>query len=162
MCYRLAQRYGEDGVKAYTAGILHDIMKERSPEELAMLAKASRLSPDPIELTTPALRHAIAGAAFIRDKLRINDPDLINAVRFHTVGRPGMSPLEKIVYLGDMVSKDRQFDDIEKYRELAFADLDAAMYRSVRLGIYETLDKNGQIPTYTFNAYNYYNNIQGV
>lgn len=162
MCFRLAQAYGEDSIKAYTAGILHDIMKEQPPEDLALRTKLSGLSPDPVELTTPALWHAVAGAAYVRDELGIADSDLINAIRFHTIGRENMSVLEKIVYLGDLVSKDRQFDDIEKYRDLAFEDLDAAMYAALKLSVFETLEKNGKIPAYTINAYNYYNKIQGV
>jgi len=162
MCFQLAQAYGEDSIKAYTAGILHDIMKEQPPEDLEMRVKLSRLSPDPVELVTPALWHAVAGAAYVRDELHIADGELINAIRFHTIGRANMTVLEKIVYLGDLVSKDRQFDDVEKYRELAFKDLDAAMYAALKLSVTETLEKNGQIPAYTINAYNYYNKLQGV
>jgi len=162
MSFRLAQRYGEDSEKAYTAGILHDIMKEQSPEELAKRVERSGLNPDPVELTTPALWHAVAGAAYVRDELGIADTDIISAIRFHTIGRGRMSALEKILYLGDLVSKDRQFDDVEKYRELAFDNLDNAMYRAIKMSISETLEKNGGIPAYTINAYNYFNKLQGV
>jgi len=161
MCFRLAQAYGEDSIKAYTAGILHDIMKEQPPEDLEMRVKLSGLSPDPVELVTPALWHAVAGAAYVRDEFH-EDGDLINAIRFHTIGRDNMSVMEKILYLGDLVSKDRQFDDVEKYRESAFKDLNAAMYAALKLSVTETLEKNGQIPAHTINAYNYYNKLQGV
>jgi len=160
MCYSLAREHGEDPVKAYTVGILHDIMKEQPPDELAARVKLSGLDPDPVELITPALWHAVAGAAYARDELGVSDSDMINSIRFHTIGRAGMSLLEKITYLGDLTSKDRQFDEVEEYREAAMKNLDETMFKAIKMSVFETLEKNGKIPAYTIYAYNYYNIIQ--
>ncbi|MDR0197664.1 MAG: bis(5'-nucleosyl)-tetraphosphatase (symmetrical) YqeK [Oscillospiraceae bacterium] len=157
MCVYLAKRYGEDAGRAYTAGILHDIMKERPPEELLERAAGSGLSPDPVELAVPALRHAVAGGHYAKSELGITDGDVINSIRFHTIGRANMTLLEKIVYLGDLVSKERDFPDVEKHRDYVNKDLDFAMYQALKLAITDTLRKNGKIPAYTLQAYNCYN-----
>ena len=133
-CFRLAEVYGEDLIKAYTAGILHDIMKEQSPETLLSRVVTSKLHPDPVELLTPALWHAIAGAAYAKQTLGIHDKDIINSIRFHTVGRANMSDLEKIVYLGDLISKDRSFPDVSQFRAYAFELL--APHSAQSAGVY--------------------------
>lgn len=156
MCFRLATVHGADTVKAYTAGILHDIKKEEMPVAMKKLVILSDLNVHRIEIETPALWHSIAGAAYIRDTLKISDPDIINSVRYHTVGRAEMSVLEKIVYLGDLVSADRTYKDVEKFRSLSVEDLDNAMFEAVKWSIEDTMSKGGKIPPTTFEAYNYY------
>jgi predicted HD superfamily hydrolase involved in NAD metabolism len=165
VCVKLAKKYNLNNLdieKAHITGILHDVMKEQPPEELHERIKNSSFMepPDPVELETHALWHALAGSCYVRDELKITDEDIINSIRFHTIGRPGMTVLEKIIYLGDLISKDRDFHGIEKYRAYAFDNLDSAMYHALKLGIGETLQKNGKIPVYTFQAYNYYNQFK--
>lgn len=102
------------------------------------------------------LWHAIAGAAYIRDEFGIKDIDIINAVRFHTVGRAGMSRLEEIVYLADLVSADRDYKDVERMRKLAHTNLDEAMLEGLKFSIESVLKKGGYIPRYTLEGYNFY------
>ncbi|MDR0221929.1 MAG: bis(5'-nucleosyl)-tetraphosphatase (symmetrical) YqeK [Oscillospiraceae bacterium] len=163
MCVHLAKQYGENQEKAYMAGILHDIMKEGSPDDIRArteawgTAPANRFPPDPIELVAPALWHAPAGGHYAKTELGVTDWDILNAIRFHTIGRADMSLLEKIVYLGDLVSKDREFSDVDKFRCYVKENLDFAMYQALKITITDTLRKNGKIPYYTLDAYNFYN-----
>lgn len=157
MCFRLAAVHGEDPEKAYAAGILHDIRKEAPPNVIRNETLVSGFAPDPVELVTPQLWHAVAGAYFAKNNLHIKNRDILNAIRFHTIGRAEMSKLEKIVYLGDLTAKDRSYPDVEKYRKYAFDNLDDAIFHAVRWSIQNTLSKGGKIPVYTFEAYNYYN-----
>lgn len=156
MCEKLAQLNGFDPEKAYTAGLLHDIQKEADPETMKREVLMSGFEVDPVELETRPLWHAIASAYYCRFELKITDGDLLNAVRFHTVGRAHMTTLEKIVYLGDLVSADRDFKDVEKYRKLVLEDLDNAMFHAMRWSIRSTLEKDGKIPVSSLEAYNYY------
>lgn len=156
MCFRLATINGFDSIRAYTAGILHDIKKEDAPVSVKKLVVLSNLNVDRIELETPALWHSIAGAAFVRDTLKVDDADIINAIRYHTVGRANMSMLEKIVYLGDLISADRTYKDVERFRKLAVENLDNAMFEAIKWSIEDTMEKGCKIPPSTFEAYNYY------
>lgn len=155
-CLKLARHYGEDADKAYFAGLVHDVCKEVPPDELRQQAIDSDLGMTKAELETKALWHAVAGAGFVRDKMNISDNDIINAVRFHTIARAGMSRLEEIVYIGDLISADRDYKDVKRLRKLAYQDIDKMMFEALVFSIESVLKKKGMIPDYTMNAYNQY------
>ena len=94
---RLAELYGEDPEKAYFAGLMHDVCKELPAEEQEELVRASSFAVSKEELVTKPVWHGIAGAYFLQVRMGVTDPDVLNAVRYHTVGRAGMTRLEEIV-----------------------------------------------------------------
>lgn len=156
MCKKLAVINGADPEKAFTAGLLHDIHKEIAPEIMKREVLESGFDVDPVELESKPLWHAVASAHYCRTELGITDEDMLNAIRYHTVGRAEMSLLEKIVYLGDLVSAERDFKDVEKYRKYVLDDLDNAMFQVMKWSIPNTIEKGGKIPVCSINAYNYY------
>ncbi len=156
MCVKLAKKFGVDEDKAYTAGILHDCQKEVDRETMLKEVKDSGFYVDPVELDCFKLWHGIAAAYYIRETLKIEDKDILNAVRFHTVGRANMSQLEKIVYLADMVSEERDYPDVEKYRAAVMKDLNNGMFLSLRYSILKTVGLGNTIPICTVEAYDFY------
>jgi nicotinate-nucleotide adenylyltransferase len=158
-CRKLALKYGEDPEKAYFAGLLHDICKEIPADEQKKIVLGSGFSVCREEVETHSLHHAIAGAYFIRENFGIEDLDILNAVRFHTVGRAGMSRLEEIVYLGDLVSADRDYKDVEKMRKLAYSDLNIALQEAFAFSVKSVVKKGGVIPVCTVEGYNFYTRI---
>lgn len=155
-CYRLAKHWGADEKRSYLAGLLHDIMKEELPEKQKQYTADSGLSPDPAEIASKQLWHGIAGAYYVREKLNINDEEIISAIRYHTVGCAKMTLIEKIVYLGDMISADRDYKGIDKMRGYCYKDIDLAMSVALIYQIQSVCGKCSQIPLSTFEAYNYY------
>ena len=155
-CYDLAERFGGDKKSCYLAGMLHDIMKEELPERQKQMTAESGFQPDSAEIDTPALRHAVGGAAYVRDQLGIDDEEILAGIRFHTIGCAKMTLLEKIVYLGDMISAERSYKDVDRFRKICHSDLDRAMAVALAYNIMEVCRKCGYIPHYTFEAYNYY------
>lgn len=153
---QLAQRYGADPEKAYYAGLLHDICKEQPFEEQRAMMLAGDFAPDEAELHSRKLWHGIAGAYFIQTEFGVTDRDILNAVRFHTVGRPGMSLLEEIIYIADMISDERDYKGVAKMRRLANENLQEAMLTALTDAIGSVLKKEGMIPQYTIAAYNGY------
>jgi len=117
---RLAERFGEDAAKARTAALLHDVAKAWPTERQR---QAILEDGDPAGLETlrydKELWHAHAGCRAARRDFGVEDPDVLNAVRYHTSGRPGMSRLEKIVCLADYIEPGRDFPGVEHLRELA-------------------------------------------
>ncbi len=138
----LARRYGGDPDKARVAGLLHDVMKDISPSEQLQIFKDFGILLDDVEKDAQKLWHARAGAAFIEHILHIDDRDLLNAVRYHTTGRAGMSLLEKIVFVADFISADRSYPDVDKMRALAEVSLEDAMRYALRYTI-DDLQKKG-------------------
>ncbi len=153
---QLAKLYSADQEKAQFAGLLHDICKELPYEEQYRLMTAGDFQPDFAELHSKKLWHGIAGAYFIQTEFQIQDIDILNAVRFHTVGRAGMSLLEEIIYIADMISEEREYKGVEKMRRLAQRDLKAAMLEALRDTIMSVIKKESFLPVYTIEAYNYY------
>lgn len=155
-CRKLAEKYGEDADKAYFAGLLHDVCKELSGEEQKRLVIESGFAVCREELETHSLWHAIAGAYFVKTAFGVEDIDIINSIRFHTVGRAGMTRLEEIVYLGDLVSADRTYKDVEKMRKFVYSDLNSAMLEAFRFSIKNVVKKNSMLPVCTVEGYNFY------
>ncbi|MBO6229197.1 MAG: bis(5'-nucleosyl)-tetraphosphatase (symmetrical) YqeK [Ruminiclostridium sp.] len=156
MCVKLAEIHGGDVKKAYTAGILHDCRKEAEAEVQRREMMASGYKVDPAELASKSTWHGVAAAYYLREELGIDDEDILNAVRYHTVARAAMSKLEKIVYLGDLVSAERDFPDVEKYRAYAMKDLDDGMYRALKWSVQNLSANDKKIPVSTIEAFNYY------
>ncbi|MCI5815945.1 bis(5'-nucleosyl)-tetraphosphatase (symmetrical) YqeK [Ruminococcus sp.] len=153
---RLAELYGEDPEKAYFAGLMHDVCKELPAQEQEELVRASSFAVSKEELATKPVWHGIAGAYFLQVRMGVTDPDVLNAVRYHTVARAGMTRLEEIVYLADLISEDRTYAGVEQMRQLCLTSINAAMLEGVRFSIETTLKKGGYLPPVTVEAYNQY------
>jgi len=158
MCRELARAHNFDPEKAYLTGILHDICKEEDESEVKRLAHQGLFGQDLdiVEREERKLWHAPAGATYIKEMLGVNDDEIIWAVRFHTVGRAGMSKLEKILYLGDLVEQSREYPEIEKFRRHAFNDLDSGMYEALSWALMDNLQRKKLISRHSYEAYNHY------
>jgi len=158
-CEKLAEKYGEDPEKAYFAGLLHDICKELPHEEQKELVLASGFTVCREELETRSLLHGIAGAYFVKKNFGVEDIDILNAIRFHTVGRAGMSRLEEIVYLGDMISAERDYKEVDRMRKVTYTNLDTAMLEAFTFSIKSVIKKGGLLPLCTVEGYNFYKRL---
>ena len=158
-CRKLAEKYGEDPEKAYFAGLLHDICKELPDDEQKALVMESGYTVCREEMETRSLWHGIAGAYYIKKEFGVEDIDILNSIRFHTVGRAGMSRLEEIVYIGDLVSAERDYKDVDKMRKLAYTDLNAAMLEAFAFSMKSVIKKGGVIPICTAEGYNFYTRL---
>lgn len=150
----LALRYGADADEAYTAGLLHDVMKNASPEEQLGVLSEAGIELMPVERENKKLWHAIAGAAYVKFVMGIDDRDIIRAVRYHTTGRAGMSLLERVVYLADYISADRNYNGVEDMRRLCQADSDEAILYALTFGIPDLVSKGRVIHPDSIDLYN--------
>ncbi|WP_317854025.1 nicotinate-nucleotide adenylyltransferase [Chakrabartyella piscis] len=127
---KLAEIYGtkQDKQKAQIAGLLHDCAKDYPRDLQQRLCKEYKLALDEDTIRTPQLIHAVLGAEIAKREYQITDTTILDAIRYHTTGRPHMSLLEKIIYIADYIEPNREkFDGIEEARRLAYLDLDLAM-----------------------------------
>lgn len=150
----LALSYGADVDKAYTAGLLHDVMKNASEEEQLGVLSEAGIELMPVERENKKLWHAIAGAAYVKFVMGIDDRDIIRAVRYHTTGRSGMSLLERIVYLADYISADRNYNGVEDMRRLCKSDSDEAILYALTFGIPDLVSKGRVIHPDSIDLYN--------
>jgi len=123
----LAMRYGADVYKARVAGILHDCAKYLSDDEQIAFAKEKGIELTETEIANPALIHAKTGAYFAKVKYEIEDPEIINAIRYHTTGKEDMTLLEKIIFCADYMEPNRKsIPGLDSIRNIIFKDLDKA------------------------------------
>ena len=126
----LARMYGGDEKKSYFAGLVHDIMKNATKEEQLQIMEKGDIILSRTEKNNSKLWHAMAGEAYLRTEMGITDKEILSAVRYHTTGKAGMSLLDKIIYIADYISAERNYPDVNVMRELALNEgLDeAALY----------------------------------
>ncbi|MBQ7875290.1 MAG: bis(5'-nucleosyl)-tetraphosphatase (symmetrical) YqeK [Oscillospiraceae bacterium] len=128
----LAEKNGADPEKAYFAGLIHDICKGIPQEEQLKIIENEGIALDGDTKASPALWHSIAGAIYSEHELGVTDEDVLNAVRYHTSGRGGMSILEKVIYMADLTSAERNYPDAEYTRSLTDKSLDEGIAYGVR------------------------------
>lgn len=150
----LAQRYGADLHKARVAGLLHDVMKDVSGTEQLQILKDFGILLTDVEKHAPKLWHAIAGAAFVQHILGFEDTDIVNAIRYHTTARAGMSLLEKVIFIADFISADRTYPDVDVMRERATQSLESAMQYALEYTIRDLEEKGAAVHPDTSAALN--------
>ena len=150
---RLAEKYGAEPEKAFLTGLLHDICKDEEPKRQLQLLNEFGIMLDNVEKGAKKLWHARSGAVYIREILKINAPEIISAVRYHTTARKGMSLLEKIVYLADFTSEDRDYEGVEDMRKAVDVSLEYAMKQALIFTVEDLKEKGMAIHNDTMEAY---------
>ncbi len=151
---RLAKKYGADPDKAEIAGILHDILKDTPKDEQLKIMDRFGIILNDIEAVTPNLWHQISGAAYVKNELNIDDPDIVDPIRWHTSGKKNMTLMEKIVFVADFISDDRDYKGVDKMRTIAKESLDKAIIEGLSFTISELAENGKAIVSDTFDAYN--------
>ncbi len=150
----LAKKYDANEQKAAVAGILHDIMKDTPPEEqLKMMTRYDIVLSD-VERRAPKLWHAMLGAAFLEAELGISDREILDSVRYHTTARENMSFLEKVIFIADFISADRDYPGVENMRRAANVSLEEAMVEGMTFNIKDLAASYRPIHPDTIAAYN--------
>ena len=146
-----------DPVKAETAGLLHDCAKCFSDDKKISVCRKNNMEINSVESRNPYLLHAKAGYCIAKNKFDIEDQDILNAILNHTTGIPGMSTLEKIIYIADYIEPSRkQAPNLSEVRKLAFQNLDQALLK-ILTDILSYLESGGgEIDPLTKETYDYY------
>lgn len=153
---RLSEKYGADDERAFLAGLLHDICKDDTPKEQLKLLEQFGIILNTVEKNAGKLWHAMAGAVYIENVLKLDDKELISAVRYHTTAKNGMTLLEKILYLADFTSEDRDYDGIEDMRIAVNKGLEIALKEALIFTVVDLKTKGNPIHGDTLEAYKEY------
>ncbi len=160
VCYTaaaLAMRYEVSLKDAQTAGLLHDCAKCLSDEKMLRICEKHNILISPVEKRNPELLHAKVGSFMAMEEFHVYDSDIINAILNHTTGRPGMSTLEKIIFVADYIEPGRKkASHLEELRKLAFVDLDRALVEILRNILDYLQQQENEIDLMTQKTYEYY------
>ncbi len=153
----LAMRYNGSIENAELAGLLHDCAKCMDDEKRISICEKHHISMSEIEQRNPFLLHAKVGSFLAMNTYKVREPDVINAILNHTTGRPGMSLLEKIIFVADYIEPYRKkAPNLENIRKLAFIDLDAALLQILSDTLDYLTEGSGEIDPMTQKTYEYY------
>lgn len=148
---RLARRWGADETYARRAGILHDCTKYLELEDQLSLCRQYGVQLDELEQVAVKLLHSKTGACIARAVF--GEPDEVFwAIYWHTTAKADMTTLEKILYVADYMEPNRDFEGVERLRELAYQDLDKALLLGVETTIQEMKDRKLPVHQNTLQA----------
>jgi len=91
---KYAKHFGADPEKARIAAVFHDACKGEG-----------------------ALAHGPAAAKLIKDRFGVEDEDIINSIKYHTVGRANMSLLERVIKCADLTDPTRDYPNVQYFRD---------------------------------------------
>jgi len=150
---QLAIRHDVDVNDAKLAALLHDVAKEqdvqfaeetlRSKDETSYLEHSNKVW------------HAPIGAYVAKEKFGIEDEDVLNAIRYHTTGRPAMTPIEKVIFVADYTEPNRTYKGCVQVRDL-WDDLDQAVYEILKQKVEKVKADRKDMHPDTLAAYDYY------
>lgn len=151
----LAERSGADPEKAAIAAILHDTAKNLGPAELLSLVATAGIIVNIVQQQAPDLLHGPAAAVLAGRELGIADEAVLQAIARHTTGAPGMTLLDKILYLADYIEPGRSFPGVAELRELARTDLDRAVLLAMDGTLHYVIERGAFIDPLTVEARNW-------
>jgi len=131
----VAPLYGISVEAACLAAVAHDLAKDLPIEEQKAEAQARKLIEYPEDLLVPQVLHGRLAALKLQEYLGAVDQDILNAIAYHTTGRPGMSPLEMLIYTADCAEPERSYPGVDKLREKLYHDLVEATLAGMEMSI---------------------------
>ena len=153
MSEKLAKIYNANIQKCKVAALLHDICKEMDMEYIKNICKnkfINELSEEDLE--NNEILHGFAGAYYVKTELGINDKEILNAIKYHTVGAKNMTLVEKIVYIADAIEYGRNYPSVVEIREETFKNLDKGILMEIehKEKYLESIGKKSHPNTYKF------------
>ncbi|MFP4077799.1 MAG: bis(5'-nucleosyl)-tetraphosphatase (symmetrical) YqeK [Candidatus Izemoplasmataceae bacterium] len=150
----LAHQQGVSMENAEVAAFLHDLTKNYTEEEHKALIE--KYYDDVLNDYNEAIWHSFSAAAIARETYKVRNDDIIKAVESHTLGRPDMTTLEKILFVADYIEPNRPYANSKEVFKIAFKDLDRAVYRALERSIELFESKGETIPDVAYQARDFY------
>ena len=159
---KLGKIHKVDIHKLTIAALLHDITKYYSKEENIRIIKGNFANAEEIitEFNEHIL-HAFSAYVLARDTYHIKDEDILNAIKYHTIGKKDMNLYEKIIFISDYIEPNRTYESCVKVRKLAFENIDLAVYTAINDSIIFYEETGGQIPKSAYEAREFYYQLLG-
>ena len=123
---KMAEKFGADPEKAAVAAMFHDMCRGRSYTAAKINEYVREFRLQDKYLDNIALSHSKIASRLMQNEYGVTDKDILNAVEYHTTGRPEMSLLEKILFVADAAEISRSYAGVDKLRQLALKDIDKA------------------------------------
>ncbi|SIO06553.1 putative HD superfamily hydrolase of NAD metabolism [Carnobacterium alterfunditum] len=150
---QLAEKFGVSTEAASIAALTHDYAKERSDKEMQELIFSEKLNLEWLDYGSN-IWHGPLGAVLVERELGISNPDILNAIRHHTIGAEKMTLLEQVIYVADYIEPGRNFPGVERARVLAAENLQEAVRYETKRILQHLIEQNRKIYPKTIATYN--------
>ena len=153
----LAAIHGIDAAKVEIASTAHDIARAMKESDLMARAEAYGLPVHPVERQVPVLLHGPVGSEILRRECGIEDPEILEAVYWHSTFNRGLGPVAKIAFLADKLDhvKAGRYPFQERVDNLARESLDAAVLAFIQEEIASLLKASQLIHPASIEGLNY-------
>ncbi len=153
LAIKLAKEHNVSHEKTALAALFHDIAKEIPKDRMLNLFLENGIIKNDLVKKPFSVWHSLAGSIIAKNEYGITDDEILSAIECHTTGKENMSTLDKIIYLADMASEDRQYPTAKKIRDNAFINLDKALIFALSESILMMKSENKKIDDQTIKAY---------
>lgn len=160
----LANRYGMDEDKAYTAGLLHDCAKCFTTEKLLEIIK-DNLEVEESEMLNYKTLHAPVSAYIAENEFGVTDKDILSAIRWHTLGKLDMNEFEKVIFLADKIEPNTRDKEYSKQIRAILDEengMNKALLRLYKETIKSLVKRDLKICLLTVEIYNYLQDLVNV
>ena len=145
MAVDLARAHKADVWHANLAALLHDSAKWMDAERLYREVEHYGIRLDPIEKLNPSLLHSLVGAELARERFKVTEFEVLEAIRSHTTGNPSMRLVSQVLYVADFAEPMRTYEAAHVVRKFAYTNLERAVHHVARAQIERLLKKGGMI-----------------
>lgn len=119
---KLADIFDIDKEKVSIAALAHDYAKEKPDEEMRDLIISENLELDMLQYGSNVW-HGPIGAVLMKNEFQLEDEDILEAIKYHTIGSPMMGEIAQVIYVADYIEPKRSHKGVDKARKLAEKDL---------------------------------------
>lgn len=152
---QLARIYGVNQSEAAVAGLLHDWDKSLTGDELKRKAKKLKLAGKEVREHATGVLHSWTAAATLRDEFPELSDAVLQAIGRHTCGAVGMSDLDMVVFVADIIEPGRDFPDIEGLRAaVGEVCLEELFYRTYKANFMYLLSADMVVAPPSLDVYN--------
>ncbi|MDR0723576.1 MAG: bis(5'-nucleosyl)-tetraphosphatase (symmetrical) YqeK [Endomicrobium sp.] len=158
LAVELALKHKENTFKAQIAGLLHDCAKNMEQKEMIKILKKNKGTKLFLDMHkfSPKLLHSFASEVIAKKEFKIKNKDILNAIKNHTLGRPNMSNLEKIIFVADCGSEDRKFKEAKNICSVAKTNLDKALLQALQVKMQFVIYDNAWLCPTALDTWNFY------
>ena len=140
---------------AELAGFAHDVAKNMQIDEMKKIMDENNIILSEVEEINKSLWHSIIAPIVAKEKLGIEDEEILSSLRWHTTGKEDMTTLEKIIYIADYIEPGRDFPGVEELREITREDLDKGVLKGLENTILFVIKQGNLIHPLTIEARNF-------
>lgn len=152
----MARFYGADVEKTQIAALLHDCAKNYSASEMSELCERYNVVLDDVSKASRGLIHGFLGAEIAQKYYGVSDPEIYDAIYYHTIGKPDMNIITKIIYIADGIEPSRNYEGVDRIRDMVYEDIDRALVLQIDYTIHSVINKGALLHTNTIDTRNFY------